>query len=81
MKDRTLTRDQVEFHVDQIKHGYAEFVSDHADVILACDAAQREELAHYRAACASVGETDGHGWAETTKELREQVAALQARAQ
>ena len=34
------------------------------------------EVRHYRAACASVGETDGHGWAETTKELRKQLAEV-----
>ena len=34
------------------------------------------EVRHYREACASVGETDGHGWAETTKELRRQLAAM-----
>ena len=34
------------------------------------------EVRHYRAACASVGETDGHGWAETTRELRRQIAAM-----
>jgi len=37
--------------------------------------AVRLEVQHYREACASVGETDGHGWAETTKELRQQLAA------
>jgi hypothetical protein len=31
------------------------------------------ELTHYRHACQSIGETDGHGWAETTKELRNTV--------
>lgn len=36
------------------------------------------EVAHYRHACQSVGETDGHGWAETTKELREQRDQLKA---
>lgn len=40
-----------------------------------CEAAENERD-HYRAACASVGEADGHGWAETTKELRQQVADL-----
>jgi chromosome segregation ATPase len=34
------------------------------------------EVRHYREACASVGETDGHGWAETTKELRQQLAQV-----
>jgi hypothetical protein len=29
-----------------------------------------KELAHWREAAASVGETDGHGMAETIKELR-----------
>jgi hypothetical protein len=37
--------------------------------------ALRAEVYHYRTACASVGETDGHGWAETTKELRAKVEA------
>ena len=36
------------------------------------------EVLHYREACASVGETDGHGWAETTKELRQRLAEAQA---
>ena len=40
-----------------------------------CEAAE-DERNHYRTACSSVGETDGHGWAETTKELRQQVADL-----
>ena len=35
-----------------------------------------DEVQHYRKACASVGETDGHGWAETTRELRRQIAAM-----
>jgi len=35
-----------------------------------------QQLAHYTYACASVGETDGHGWAETTIELRRQLAAV-----
>ena len=34
------------------------------------------EVRHYREACASVGETDGHGWAQTTKELRQQLAQV-----
>ena len=34
------------------------------------------DVRHYREACASVGETDGHGWAETTKELRQQLAEV-----
>lgn len=41
--------------------------------------AMTQEVAHYRNACASVGETDGHGWAETTKELRQQLAASEQR--
>lgn len=34
---------------------------------------REEELTHYRTAALSVGETDGHGWAETTKELRQRL--------
>jgi hypothetical protein len=43
-------------------------------ILAAAFAAIREEcakeLAHWREAAASVGETDGHGMAETIKELR-----------
>ena len=38
-----------------------------------------DEVQHYREACASVGETDGHGWAETTKELRQHLATVSDR--
>ena len=47
MNEQGLTREQVEYHCDQIKHGHAEGVRDHADVLLAHDAAQREELSRF----------------------------------
>ena len=40
--------------------------------------ALKVEVQHYRTACASVGETDGPGWAETTNELKRQLAAREA---
>lgn len=40
-----------------------------------------DEVRHYREAAASVGETDGHGWAETTKELRQQLVEATERAE
>lgn len=35
------------------------------------------ERGHWCAAAASIGQSDGHGWAEETKALRKRVAALE----
>jgi chromosome segregation ATPase len=71
----SLTREQVERTLNLIvDHSLRCWKSsDEVQMILDHDAALRAEVQHYREACQSVGETDGHGWAETTKNLREQL--------
>lgn len=87
---KPLTREQVNelltcmsYPETDIEH-YTKFYNE----LMAHDAALRQQLAavtdevrHYREAAASVGETDGHGWAETTKELRQQLAEATERAE
>lgn len=57
---------------------YGVCVGEHVAVTIVQELANRyvnlkAEVEHYRHACRSVGETDGHGWAETTNELRAEL--------